>query len=151
MVDDLEALFGSGILTQSQPIKNEITIQKDPSEYSVDDFKNKFIGETESVLEATKNAVISVMGEISMSPGEGESISAAASLVNSYAKLIDNFNKMYTFHKKHENAKELLEMRNKNEAKMNSENNATKLTMTREMVIAELMSKNDKIIDVKEN
>ena len=149
MTDDLEALFGGGFLAPAQPVKNELAIQKDPSEYTNDDFKNKFIEETENVLEATKNAVISVMSEISMAPGEGESVSAAASLVNSYAKLIDNFNKMYTFHKKHENAKELIEMRNKNEAKMNTENNMTKLTMTREMVMAELLKDKDKIINVE--
>jgi hypothetical protein len=40
-------------------------------------------------------------------------------------------------------------MRNKNEAKMNTENNMTKLTMTREMVMAELLKDKDKIINVE--
>lgn len=151
MSDDLEALFGTGFLeSEVRPKRSNDIIKKDVSEYTDIDLRNKFIEESEEIIQHSKDAVIAALEQATMAPGEGESVAAIASLVNAHARLLENINKMYTLQEKHRQAKELVEMRNNAQSKMNTENNMTKITMTREMVMAELMkSRSDKIIDAE--
>lgn len=151
MTDDLEALLGTGFMntiSQHQP-KNEIIIKKDVENYTDQDLKLKFLSETEDLLLKSGDAVAAALEQATMAPGEGESVAAIASLVNAHARLLDNYGKLYMLQEKHRQAKELLEMKMASQTKMNTENNMTKMTMTREMVMAELMKKG-KIVDVEE-
>ena len=111
--------------------------------------KLKFLSETEDLLLKSGDAVAAALEQATMAPGEGESVAAIASLVNAHARLLDNYGKLYMLQEKHRQAKELLEMKMASQTKMNTENNMTKMTMTREMVMAELMKKG-KIVDVEE-
>lgn len=152
MTNDLEALLGTGFM-ESIPHhqqKNEITIKKDVEEYTDQDLKLKFLSETEDLLIKSGDAVAAALEQATMAPGEGESVAAIASLVNAHARLLDNYGKLYILQEKHRQAKEILEMKMASQSKMNTENNMTKMTMTREMVMAELMKKG-KIIDSEEN
>lgn len=151
MTDDLEALLGTGFMntiSQHQP-KNEIIVKKDVENYTDQDLKLKFLSETEDLLLKSGDAVAAALEQATMAPGEGESVAAIASLVNAHARLLDNYGKLYMLQEKHRQAKELLEMKMASQTKMNTENNMTKMTMTREMVMAELMKKG-KIVDVEE-
>ena len=151
MTDDLEALLGAGFMNtipQHQP-KNEIVVKKDAENYTDQDLKLKFLSETEDLLMKSGYAVAAALEQATMAPGEGESVAAIASLVNAHARLLDNYGKLYMMQEKHRQAKELLEMKMASQTKMNTENNMTKMTMTREMVMAELMKKG-KIVDAEE-
>lgn len=152
MTNDLEALLGAGFMENipHHQKKNEITIKKDVEEYTDQDLKLKFLSETEDLLMKSGEAVAAALEQATMAPGEGESVAAIASLVNAHARLLDNYGKLYILQEKHRQAKEILEMKMASQSKMNTENNMTKMTMTREMVMAELMKKG-KIIDSEEN
>ena len=152
MTDDLEALLGAGFMNAipQQQSKNEMVVKKNVENYTDQDLKIKFIEETEDLLLKSGDAVAAALEQATMAPGEGESVAAIASLVNAHARLLDNYGKLYIMQEKHRQAKELLEMKMASQSKMNTENNMTKMTMTREMVMAELMKKG-KVIDAEEN
>ena len=152
MTDDLEALLGAGFMNAipQQQSKNEMIVKKNVENYTDQDLKIKFIEETEDLLLKSGDAVAAALEQATMAPGEGESVAAIASLVNAHARLLDNYGKLYIMQEKHRQAKELLEMKMASQSKMNTENNMTKMTMTREMVMAELMKKG-KVIDAEEN
>ena len=153
MVDDIEALFGSGLLIPKSEPKHEIKLRKDPSEYTHEDLKHRFIEETEDLLKKSNDAVTAALEQATMAPGEGESVSAIASLLNAHSRLLENLNKLYVLEEKHRHAKELAEARMKNESKMNTENNMAKLIVSRETIMAEIMKKTesdkDRILDMK--
>ena len=151
MTDDLEALLGTGFMNTipQHQSKNEIVVKKDVEDYTDQDLKLKFLSETEDLIAKSGDAVAAALEQATMAPGEGESVAAIASLVNAHARLLDNYGKLYMMQEKHRQAKELLEMKMASQTKMNTENNMTKMTMTREMVMAELMKKG-KVIDAEE-
>ena len=94
----------------------------------------------------SNSAVNAVLTELAMSPSDPAVISAASSLLNAHAKVIDSMSKLYTLHEKHnqnkeitqikhQNSKELLAMKLMTDHKMNQENNETKIMLTREQAM----------------
>lgn len=149
MTDDLEALFGTDFLkNETTEKKNEMIVRKEVSDYTNEDLRIKYLEETEDILTVSKDAVKAALEQAIMAPGEGESVSAIASLVNAHSKLLDSYNKMYMLEQKHKHNKELLAMRLESQSKMNTENNITRVTMTRETVMAELMKSKNKDKDI---
>lgn len=151
MVNDMEALFGTDFMKSytSETPKNEIA-RKESENFTMDELRREFINETRDVVSRSKEAVCAALEQAIMAPGEGESVSAIASLVNAHSKLIENYNKVFMFEEKHNQAKELLQMKLSTQTQMNAENNATKTLTTREMIMAQLASlKNQNIVDIR--
>lgn len=148
MSDDLEALFGTGFM-ESVPKKKESIRKDELTIQTKDELRNTFIEETREILDRSRDAVLSVMDSVSMAPGEGETISAAASLLNAHAKLIDNYRKIYDTEQKHIHNKELLAMRLAVANKMNEDNNATKMVVSRDMIMQAIQARRNSSIEVE--
>ena len=151
MANDMEALFGTDFMKSytNDTAKNEI-VHKEPVSYTLEELRMKFIDETGDIVARSKDAVCAALEQAVMAPGEGESVSAIASLLNAHSKLIDNYNKLFMFEQKHIHAKELLEMKLATQTQMNADNNTARLIETRENIMAQLAKyKNDDILEAK--
>lgn len=151
MANDMEALFGTDFMKSytNDTSKNEIA-RKEPDSYTLDDLRMRFIEETSDIVARSKDAVCAALEQAVMAPGEGESVSAIASLLNAHSKLIDNYNKMFMFEQKHNYAKELLQMKLATQTQMNADNNTARLIETRENIMAQLARyKNGDILEAK--
>ena len=147
----MEALFGTDFMKSytNDTSKNEIA-RKEPESYTLDDLRMRFIEETSDIVARSKDAVCAALEQAVMAPGEGESVSAIASLLNAHSKLIDNYNKMFMFEQKHNHAKELLQMKLATQTQMNADNNTARLIETRENIMAQLARyKNGDILEAK--
>jgi hypothetical protein len=111
----------------------------------------------------SNSAVNAVLTELAMAPSDPAVISAASSLLNAHAKVIDSMSKLYTLHEKHNQNKEMTEIKHKNskellamrimaDHKMNQENNETQITkimLTREQAMKRRGAKESQVIDAE--
>ena len=144
--DELDALLGEVALSQPQNTEPRYELS---TETTTEEMQQNILEELGTTMAQSNSAVNAVLTELSMAPSDPAVISAASSLLNAHAKVIDSMSKLYTLHEKHQqnkemthikhqNQKELLTMKLMVDHKMNQENNETqiqKALLTREQAM----------------
>ena len=141
--DELDALLGEVALSQPQHVEPKYELS---TETTTEEIQQNILEELGTTMAQSNSAVNAVLTELAMSPSDPAVISAASSLLNAHAKVIDSMSKLYTLHEKHnqnkeitqikhQNSKELLAMKLMTDHKMNQENNETKIMLTREQAM----------------
>lgn len=141
--DELDALLGEVALSQPQSVEPKYELS---TETTTEEIQQNILEELGTTMAQSNSAVNAVLTELAMAPGDPAVISAASSLLNAHAKVIDSMSKLYTLHEKHnqnkeitqikhQNSKELLAMKLMTDHKMNQENNETKIMLTREQAM----------------
>lgn len=144
--DDLNALLGfntSDIVHQVQSKKQEIAVISDSN------LKDKIINETNDLMESTKNAIAAVLDEVQTTPNDAELVESASRLVMAQSTLIEALSKLHINNEKLKNQFIINKMRIDADQQINTENNQTKVLLTREEVMAKLMAESkNTIIDI---
>lgn len=146
MDEDLNALLGinaSEIVQQSQTKKHELATVSDIN------LKEKIISETNDIMESTKNALAAVLDEVQTTPNDAELVESASRLVMAQSSLIDALSKLHINNEKLKHQLLINKMRIEADQQINTENNQTKVLLTREEVMAKLMAESkNTIIDI---
>lgn len=144
--DDLNALLGfntSDIVHQAQSKKQEIAVISDSN------LKDKIINETNDLMESTKNAIAAVLDEVQTTPNDAELVESASRLVMAQSTLIEALSKLHINNEKLKSQFIINKMRIDADQQINTENNQTKVLLTREEVMAKLMAESkNSIIDI---
>lgn len=136
--DDLEALLGE---IELNPPTKEVQKNELSKDFSKEELKNDILNELHQTALQSNNALNSVLSELAMTPGDPAVITAASTLMTAHLKVINEMQKLYALHEKHQQNKELLTMRLMTDHKINQENNQTKIMLTREQVIKKAKNK----------
>lgn len=144
--DDLNALLGintSDIVHQAQSKKQEIAVISDSN------LKDKIINETNDLMESTKNAIAAVLDEVQTTPNDAELVESASRLVMAQSTLIEALSKLHINNEKLKSQFIINKMRIDADQQINTENNQTKVLLTREEVMAKLMAESkNSVIDI---
>lgn len=144
--DDLNALLGintSDIVHQAQSKKQEIAVISDSN------LKDKIINETNDLMESTKNAIAAVLDEVQTTPNDAELVESASRLVMAQSTLIEALSKLHINNEKLKSQFIINKMRIEADQQINTENNQTKVLLTREEVMAKLMAESkNSVIDI---
>lgn len=134
--DDINALLGitpSEIVKQTKVVKNELALP------NANQLEEKIISETNDIMDSAKGALESVLDMVQTSPQDAELVEAAASFVKAQTGLIDALSKLHLSKEKHKQNLELTKMRISADQQMNTENNQTKVLLSREEIMARLL------------
>lgn len=134
--DDINALLGikkEDIIEQVKEKKQEL------AKISPDDLGDKIINETNELLLHAKNAVQDVLMEVQSTPNDAELIESASKLIQAQTGLIESLSKLHLSNEKFKQQVALTKMKIDADKKINDDNNATKILMSREEVMAKLM------------
>lgn len=145
--EDINALLGISpqeIVAQTKVIKHDLALVK------VEELEEKIISETNDIMNNAKAALEAVLDEVQTTPNDAELIESASSFIKAQTGLIDALSKLHLSKEKHKQNVELAQMRLTAEQRMNTENNQTKMLMSREEIMSRLMNeaKNVEIINV---
>ena len=145
--DDINALLGitpSEIVKQTKTVKNELALANS------NQLEEKIISETNDIMDSARNALESVLDMVQTSPQDAELVEAAASFVKAQTGLIDALSKLHLNKEKHKQNVELAKMRISADQQMNTENNQTKVLLSRDEIMAQLMNaaKKVEVVDV---
>lgn len=145
--DDINALLGitpSEIVKQTKTVKNELVLADS------NHLEEKIISETNDIMDSARNALESVLDMVQTSPQDAELVEAAASFVKAQTGLIDALSKLHLSKEKHKQNVELTKMRISADQQMNTENNQTKVLLSRDEIMAQLMNaaKKVEVVDV---
>lgn len=145
--EDINALLG---LSPSEIVKDVKRTKNKLATLSADDLEDKIISETNNMIDTTRNALEAVLDEVQSTPNDSELIESAASLIKAQAGLVDALSKLHLSKEKNKNMVEIAQLRISAERQMNTENNHTKMLMSREEIMARLIndSKKVEVIDV---
>lgn len=144
--NDINALLGIDpheIVREARAVKHELAT------LSEDQLGEKIIAETNDIMDATRNALASVLDEVQATPNDAELIESASKLVQAQAGLIDALSKLHLNKEKFKQNVILAQMRISADQQMNTENNQTKVLLSREEIMTRLM-KDAKKVDVIE-
>ena len=146
--DDINALLGldpSEIVKQSKTVKRELA-----TAISVDNLEQRIIDETNNIMDSTKAALDAVLDEVQSTPNDAELIESASSLIKAQTGLIDALNKLHIAKEKNKIQLKVTRMHMETAQTMNTENNQTKLLVSREEIMSRLMNdaKNVEVINV---
>ena len=153
--DELDALLGEVALSQPQNVEPKYELS---TETTTEEIQQNILEELGTTMAQSNSAVNAVLTELAMSPSDPAVISAASSLLNAHAKVIDSMSKLYTLHEKHLQNKEVIDIKHRNamellvtrlmsEHKINQENNETKILLTREQAMRNKQAKSSQVID----
>jgi uncharacterized protein YjcR len=144
--DDINALLG---LEPSEIVKSVKTVKQELAVLTPDNLEEKIISETNNVMDSARNALEAVLDEVQSTPNDAELIEAASSLIKAQTGLVDALTKLHLNKEKHKQQIELAHLRISAEQQMNTENNQTKMLVSREEIMSRLMNaaKETTIID----
>lgn len=140
--EDINALLGISpdeIKKQARKVKNEL------ASINPDQLEKRIINETNEIMDNTRNALEAVLEEVQTTPNDAELIEAASSLVKAQTGLIDALSKLHLNKEKHKQHVEITKMQISAEQQMNTENNQTKMLLTREEIMSRLLSDAKKV------
>lgn len=140
--EDINALLGISpdeIKKQARKVKNEL------ASINPDQLEKRIISETNEIMDNTRNALEAVLEEVQTTPNDAELIEAASSLVKAQTGLIDALSKLHLNKEKHKQHVEITKMQISAEQQMNTENNQTKMLLTREEIMSRLLSDAKKV------
>ena len=144
--NDINALLG---IDPREIIREARTVKHELATLSEDQLGEKIIAETNDIMDATRNALASVLDEVQATPNDAELIESASKLVQAQAGLIDALSKLHLNKEKFKQNVILAQMRISADQQMNTENNQTKVLLSREEIMTRLM-KDAKKVDVIE-
>lgn len=144
--NDINALLG---IDPREIIREARTVKHELATLSEDQLGEKIIAETNDIMDATRNALASVLDEVQATPNDAELIESASKLVQAQAGLIDALSKLHLNKEKFKQNVVLAQMRISAEQQMNTENNQTKVLLSREEIMSRLI-KDAKKVDVIE-
>lgn len=140
--EDINALLGikpEEIIKQTRAVKQELAIM------NPEQLEEKIIVETNNIMDTAKSALEAVLDEVQSTPNDAELIEAASSLVKAQTGLIDALSKLHLSKEKHKQNVEITKMRISAEQQMNTENNQTKVLLSREEIMSRLMNDAKKV------
>lgn len=145
--EDINALLGitsEEIKQQTRIIKNEVAV------FNPNQLEERIISETNDIIDNARTALEAVLDEVQTTPNDAELIEAASSFVKAQTGLIDALTKLHLSKEKHKQQIELTQMRIAADQQMNTENNQTKVLLSRDEIMSRLMNdaKGIKIIDI---
>lgn len=144
--EDINALLGINPSEIAQVARSK---KQELSTISEDELKDKIIGETNDLMESTKTALAAVLDEVQTTPNDAELIESASRLVMAQSTLIDALSKLHINNEKLKSQYIINKMRIDADQQINTENNQTKVLLTREEVMAKLMAESkNSIIDI---
>lgn len=144
--NDINALLG---IDPREIVREARTVKHELATLSEDQLGEKIIAETNDIMDATRNALASVLDEVQATPNDAELIESASKLVQAQAGLIDALSKLHLNKEKFKQNVILAQMRISADQQMNTENNQTKVLLSREEIMTRLM-KDAKKVDVIE-
>lgn len=143
--EDINALLGipSELTQHTKTIKQELKV------LSSNDLEEKIVSETNDLINSSKIALESVLDMVQSTPQDAELVEAASSFIKAQTGLIDALSKLHLNKEKHQQNIEITKMRISADQQMNTENNQTKMLVSREEIMSRLMNaaKETTIID----
>lgn len=140
--EDINALLGlnpSEIVKEMKVVKNEIAT------INPNQLEEKIISETNDIIDTARAALSAVLDEVQSTPNDAELIESAASLIKAQTGLVDALTKLHLNKEKHKQQVELTKMRISADQQMNTENNQTKILMSRDEIMSRLMNDAKKV------
>ena len=151
--EDLSALLGKNLdlkeLTSSLMTQPKAELAKLES----NKLEEKILEESNEIIGQTKNALADVLMQIQTTPNDGELVEGAARLVNSYSGLLDSLHKIYAPKERFTQQVILQIIKAQAADKINQDNNATKVLLTREQILSTLENNtsNKDVIEIKDD
>ena len=96
-------------------------------------------------MDNARSALAAVLDEVQSTPNDAELIESAASLIKAQTGLVDALTKLHLNKEKHKQQVELTKMRISADQQMNTENNQTKILMSRDEIMSRLMNDAKKV------
>lgn len=140
--EDINALLGitpDEIVQQTRAIKHELAA------INPNQLEEKIISETNGIMDNARTALEAVLDEVQTTPNDAELIEAASSFVKAQTGLIDALTKLHLSKEKHKQQVELTQMRIVADQQMNTENNQTRVLLSRDEIMARLMNDAKKV------
>lgn len=134
--EDINALLG---LTPTEIVKEIKTVKNELAVINPDQLEEKIISETNDIMDNARSALAAVLDEVQSTPNDAELIESAASLIKAQTGLVDALTKLHLNKEKHKQQVELTKMRISADQQMNTENNQTKVLLSRDEIMARLM------------
>lgn len=141
--DDINALLGldpEEIVKQSKTVKHELA-----NAISIDNLEERIISETNEIMDSTKAALDAVLDEVQSTPNDAELIESASSLIKAQTGLIDALNKLHIAKEKNKIQMTVTKMHMETAQSINTENNQTKLLVSRDEIMSRLMNDAKKV------
>lgn len=91
------------------------------------------------MIDITRTALEAVLDEVNTTPNDAELIESASKLIQAQTGLVDALSKLHLSREKHKQQVELTQMRIDADTKINTDNNTTKMLLSREMIMSQLM------------
>lgn len=145
--EDINALLG---ITPDEIVQQTRTIKHELAAINPNQLEEKIISETNDIMDNARNALEAVLDEVQTTPNDAELIEAASSFVKAQTGLIDALAKLHLNKEKHKQQIELAQMRITADQQMNTENNQTRILLSRDEIMTRLMSdaKKVNVIDI---
>lgn len=140
--EDINALLG---LTPAEIVKEIKTVKNELAVINPEQLEEKIINETNNIMDTARAALTAVLDEVQTTPNDAELIESAASLIKAQTGLVDALTKLHLNKEKHKQQVELTKMRISADQQMNSENNQTKILMSRDEIMSRLMNDAKKV------
>lgn len=140
--EDINALLG---LTPTEIVKEIKTVKNELAVINPEQLEEKIISETNDIMDTARAALTAVLDEVQSTPNDAELIESAASLIKAQTGLVDALTKLHLNKEKHKQQVELTKMRISADQQMNSENNQTKILMSRDEIMSRLMNDAKKV------
>lgn len=126
--------------------KNEIQpVEK--SNVISDSLEEKIIRETDELINASKGAIFAVLDEVQSAPNDAELISSASSFLRAQTGIIDAITKLHLSKEKFKQQIQLTKMKVESDQKMNTENNQTKVLLSRDEIMSRLLKDSENVND----
>ena len=149
--EELTALLGKDAMEKliKQPANNSNALQvvtKDEGEF----VRERTMGMSDMV----QDTIEAVIAQVQTTPDDEKLINGLSSLIKAQATLLETLNKVNLLREKYKHERELQEMKNSSDAKINRENNQTKILLSRDEVFKKIIaaqkkkSKEEPIVDV---
>jgi biotin-(acetyl-CoA carboxylase) ligase len=135
--DDINALLGispNEIVQQARQVKHELAT------ISPENLGEKIIEETNDIMDSARQALAAVLDEVQSTPNDAELVESASKLIQAQAGLIDALSKLHLNREKFNQQVALTKMRLSAEQQMNTENNQTKMLVSRGEIMERLFN-----------
>jgi biotin-(acetyl-CoA carboxylase) ligase len=140
--DDINALLGinpTEIVQQARQVKHELAT------ISPENLGEKIIEETNDIMDSARQALAAVLDEVQATPNDAELVESASKLIQAQAGLIDALSKLHLNREKFNQQVALTKMRLSAEQQMNTENNQTKMLVSRGEIMDRLFKDASKV------
>lgn len=140
--DDINALLGinpNEIVQQARQVKHELAA------ISPENLGEKIIEETNDIMDSARQALAAVLDEVQATPNDAELVESASKLIQAQAGLIDALSKLHLNREKFNQQVALTKMRLSAEQQMNTENNQTKMLVSRGEIMDRLFKDASKV------